>query len=182
MVAGMSRSTDRTLLDAAGVASAVTRLGDLLAGALREQGPVFLAGIPTRGVVLARRLKDELARHGIEAGCGAVDIAMYRDDLGLRAGVTPLRDTELPIDLDRWTIVLVDDVQQTGRTARAAIEAVLAFGRPRRILFAVLADRGGRELPIRPDFTALELSARPEARVRVHLAEADGGQEGILEQ
>ena len=107
---------------------------------------------------------------------------MYRDDLGLRAGVSPLRGTELPMDLDRWTIVLVDDVQQTGRTARAAIEAVLGFGRPRRILFAVLADRGGRELPIRPDFTALELSARPEAKVRVHLAETDEGQEGIFEQ
>ena len=178
----MSRTTDRTLIDAAGVASAVTKLGDLLAGPLRDEGPVFLAGIPTRGVVLARRLKEELARHGIEAGCGAVDIAMYRDDLGLRAGVSPLRDTELPMDLDRWTIVLVDDVQQTGRTARAAIEAVLGFGRPRRILFAVLADRGGRELPIRPDFTALELSASPGSKVRVHLAETDEGREGIFEQ
>ena len=178
----MSRTAARTLIDAAGVASAVTRLGNLLAGPLRDEGPVFLAGIPTRGVVLARRLKEELARHGVEAGCGAVDIAMYRDDVGLRAGVSPLRDTELPMDLDRWTVVLVDDVQQTGRTARAAIEAVLGFGRPRRILFAVLADRGGRELPIRPDFTALELSASPGARVRVHLAETDEGREGIFEQ
>jgi pyrimidine operon attenuation protein/uracil phosphoribosyltransferase len=178
----MPPSASCTLVDAAGVASAVDKLGEILATALKDQGPVFLAGIPTRGVVLARRLKDQLARHGIETGCGAVDIAMYRDDLGLRAGVSPLRGTELPMDLDRWTIVLVDDVQQTGRTARAAIEAVLGFGRPRRILFAVLADRGGRELPIRPDFTALELSARPEAKVRVHLAETDEGQEGIFEQ
>ena len=178
----MSRVTDRTLVDAAGVASAITKLGEALAGSLRDQGPVFLAGIPTRGVFLARRLRDELARHGVEAGCGAVDIAMYRDDLGMRGGVMPLRDTELPIDLERWTVVLVDDVQQTGRTARAAIEAVLGFGRPRRVFFAVLADRGGRELPIRPDFTALELSARPGAKIRVRLAETDGGQEGIFEQ
>lgn len=178
----MSQATDRTLIDAAGVASAVVKLGELLAASLKDQGALFLAGIPTRGVVLAQRLQGELARHGVEAGCGAVDISMYRDDLGLRAGVTPLRDTELPLDLDRWTVVLVDDVQQTGRTARAAIEAVLGFGRPRRILFAVLADRGGRELPIRPDFTALELSARPEAKVRVHIAETDEGQEGIFEQ
>ena len=178
----MSRPTDRTLVDAAGVASAVTKLGESLAVSLREQGPVFLAGIPTRGVFLARRLKDELARHGIRTECGAVDIAMYRDDLGMRGGLTPLRDTELPIDLDRRTIVLVDDVQQTGRTARAAIEAVLGFGRPRRIIFAVLADRGGRELPIRPDFTALELSVRPEAKIRVRLAETDEGLEGIFEQ
>ena len=178
----MSRAADRTLVDAAGVASAVTKLGASLAAALKNEGPLFLAGIPTRGVVLARRLKDELARQGVDATCGAVDIAMYRDDLGLRGGVAPLRDTELPIDLDRWTVLLVDDVQQTGRTARAAIEAVLGFGRPRRILFAVLADRGGRELPIRPDFSALELSARPEAKVRVHFAETDGGREGIVEQ
>jgi pyrimidine operon attenuation protein/uracil phosphoribosyltransferase len=178
----MSDHPARTLVDAAGLASAVANLGASLAAALRDQGPVFLAGIPTRGVVLARRLKDELARHEMEAECGAVDIAMYRDDLGLRGGVTPLRDTELPIDLDRWTVVLVDDVQQTGRTARAAIDAVLGFGRPRRIFFAVLADRGGRELPIRPDFTALELSAAPEAKVRVHLSETDEGREGIFEQ
>ena len=182
MVAGMSRSNDRTLVDAAGVASAVGKLGESLAAALKDEGPVFLAGIPTRGVVLARRLKEEFARHGVEVECGAVDIAMYRDDLGLREGVTPLRDTRLPIDLDRWTFVLVDDVQQTGRTARAAIEAVLGFGRPRRILFAVLADRGGRELPIRPDFTALELSVCPAAKIRVRLAETDGGREGIFEQ
>lgn len=177
----MSR-TARTLVDAAGVSAAVTKLGESLAAALRSAGPVFLAGIPTRGVVLARRLQAELGRRGVEAGCGTVDIAMHRDDLGLRGGVTALRGTELPIDLDHWTIVLVDDVQQTGRTARAAIEAVLGYGRPRRILFAVLADRGGRELPIRPDFTALELSAAPATKVRVHLAETDGGEEGIFEE
>lgn len=178
----MSLSAGRTLIDAAGVSAAVGKLAESLVQALQDSGPVFLAGIPTRGVALARRLADEMSRRGIEAACGAVDIAMYRDDLGLRGGVTPLRDTELPLDLDNWTIVLVDDVQQTGRTARAAIEAVLGFGRPRRILFAVLADRGGRELPIRPDFTALELSASPAAKIRVRLAETDAGEEGIFEQ
>lgn len=178
----MSRTTGRTLVDAAGVAGAVSKLGASLAASLKDNGPVFLAGIPTRGVELARRLKKELAGHGIDAGCGAVDIAMYRDDLGLRGGIAPLRDTQLPLDLDKRTVVLVDDVQQTGRTARAAIEAVLGFGRPLRILFAVLADRGGRELPIRPDFTALELSAPPEAKIRVHLAGTDDGEEGIFEQ
>jgi pyrimidine operon attenuation protein/uracil phosphoribosyltransferase len=179
----MPPSADLTLVDAAGVALAVGKLGDLLAEALGgDHGAVFLAGIPTRGVILARRLKNELARHGIEAGCGAVDIAMYRDDLGLRGGVTPLRGTELPMGIDKWSIVLVDDVQQTGRTARAAIEAVLGFGRPRRILLAVLADRGGREIPIRPDFTALELSARPGAKVRVRFAETDDGTEGVFEE
>jgi pyrimidine operon attenuation protein/uracil phosphoribosyltransferase len=84
------------------------------------------------------------------------------------------------MDLDKWTVVLVDDVQHTGRTARAAIEAVLAFGRPRRILFAVLVDRGGRELPVRPDFTGMAPEVLPGARVRVHLAGQDEGEEGVF--
>jgi pyrimidine operon attenuation protein / uracil phosphoribosyltransferase len=171
----------QTLIDQSGVASAVAKLADAMTAELSGSGPIFLAGIPTRGVALARRLREELARRGVAAECGAVDIAMYRDDLGMRGGVTPLRGTDLPMDLDNWTIVLVDDVQQTGRTARAAIDAVLGFGRPKRILFAVLADRGGRELPIRPDYTGLELSARPGAKLRVRLAEVDEGEEGISE-
>ncbi len=171
----------RLVIDAGGVASALGRIADAMVAELEGQGSVFLAGIPTRGVALAGRLAAELSRRGIECRQGAVDISMYRDDLGLREGVAPLRGTDLPVDLDRWTVVLVDDVQHTGRTARAAIEAVLAFGRPRRILYAVLADRGGRELPVRPDFTGLELPVARTARVQVRLAETDGGEEGIFE-
>lgn len=177
----MSFPASQTLIDKPGVASAVARLADVMAADLAEAGQIFLAGIPTRGVALARRLKKELGSRGLAAECGAVDIAMYRDDLGMRGGVAPLRGTELPIDLDNWTVVLVDDVQQTGRTARAAIDAVLGFGRPRRIFFAVLADRGGRELPIRPDYTGMELSVRPGAKLRVRLAEVDDGEEGVFE-
>jgi len=177
----MSLPAAQTLIGKSGVESAIAKLADAMAADLSGVGQVFLAGIPTRGVALARRLKEGLGSRGVAAECGAVDIAMYRDDLGLRGGVTPLRGTELPIDLDNWTIVLVDDVQQTGRTARAAIDAVLGFGRPKRILFAVLADRGGRELPIRPDYTAMELNVRPEAKLRVRLAEVDDGEEGIFE-
>jgi pyrimidine operon attenuation protein/uracil phosphoribosyltransferase len=114
----------QTPIDQSGVASAVAKLADAMTADLSTAGPIFLAGIPTRGVALARRLREELARRGVAAECGAVDIAMYRDDLGMRGGVTPLRGTDLPMDLDNWTIVLVDDVQQTGRTARAAIDAV----------------------------------------------------------
>ncbi len=177
----MPKSADHTLVDASGVASAVAALGESMALALRGHEPVFLAGIPTRGVPLARRLQRDMTCRGVEADCGAVDIAMHRDDLGMRGGVTPLRGTELPLDLDRWIVVLVDDVQQTGRTARAAIDAVLGYGRPRRIFLAVLADRGGRELPIRPDFCALELSVPPDRKLRVRLAETDDGVEGIVE-
>jgi pyrimidine operon attenuation protein / uracil phosphoribosyltransferase len=111
---------------------------------------------------------------GIEVGVGMVDISMHRDDLGMRRGVNALRGTELPLDLDRWTVVLIDDVQHTGRTARAALEAVLGFGRPLRILFAVLVDRGGHELPVRPDVTGMVLEVPSDVRVRVRLAEVDG--------
>jgi pyrimidine operon attenuation protein/uracil phosphoribosyltransferase len=170
----------RMLVDAAGVACAMDRIADGLAGELAAAGPVFLAGIPTRGVVLARRLADLLAARGLPARAGAVDISMHRDDLGLRGGVAPVRGTDLPLDLESWVVVLVDDVQHTGRTARAALEAVLAYGRPRRILYAVLADRGGRELPVRPDFTGMDLQVPAGSRVRVRLAGTDAGEEGVF--
>ena len=159
----------------------MARLAGEMADELKNSGPVFLAGIPTRGIALASRLAGQLPQLGLPCGQGAVDISMYRDDLGMRAGVAPLQGTDLPIDIDHWNVVLVDDVQHTGRTARAALEAVLAFGRPRRILYAVLVDRGGRELPVRPDFTGLVLTVPPAARVRVRLAETDAGEEGVFE-
>lgn len=167
-------SPDRLLMDAAAVAAAEERVIAGIAAQQAAGGQIFLAGIPTRGVVLAARVAAGLRRAGLEAGVGTVDIAMHRDDLGLRQGVSALRGTELPLDLDRWTVVLVDDVQHTGRTARAALEAVLAFGRPRRILYAVLVDRGGHELPVRPDVTGAEIEVPPSVRVRVRLTETDG--------
>ncbi|MBU3665906.1 MAG: bifunctional pyr operon transcriptional regulator/uracil phosphoribosyltransferase PyrR [Chthoniobacterales bacterium] len=170
----------RPLHDAEAISQAVGRVADAIAQELQGRGPVFLAGIPTRGAVLAQRLENLLRARGVDCGCGTVDISMHRDDLGLRGGLVELKGTTLPVDLENWNVVLVDDVQQTGRTARAAIEAVLAFGRPKRILYAVLADRGGRELPVRPDFTGLVLSVPASARVRVRLAGADEGEEGIF--
>ena len=177
----MTRPAARQLLDAQGVASSLNRMADAMVVDLKGKSPIFLAGIPTRGVVVAQRLADALSARGLECSCGKVDIAMYRDDLGMREGVEALRGTDLPLDLDRWTIVLTDDVQHTGRTARAAIEAVLAYGRPLRVLYAVLADRGGRELPVRPDYTGVELKVDEASRVRVRFSGTDEGQEGIYE-
>lgn len=178
----MSRQApDKELVDRGGLHSALGRLAEEIVAELKGAGPVFLAGIPTRGVNLAARLAGELEDRGLACHQGAVDISMYRDDLGLRGGVAPLQGTELPMDIDHWNVVLVDDVQHTGRTARAAIDAVLAFGRPRRILYAVVVDRGGRELPVRPDFTGITLSVAPGSRVRVRLAETDDGLEGVYE-
>lgn len=173
--------TDQEIVDRSGLAAALVRLAGEIATELKGAGPVFLAGIPTRGVNLAARFAAELERQGFVCRAGAVDISMYRDDLGLRDGLTPLQGTELPMDIDRWNVVLVDDVQHTGRTARAAIDAVLAFGRPLRILYAVLVDRGGRELPVRPDFTGINMSVPAGHRVRVRLAETDDGVEGVYQ-
>jgi pyrimidine operon attenuation protein/uracil phosphoribosyltransferase len=173
--------TDRELVDGGAVEAAIGRLAGEIASALGDAGPLFLAGIPTRGIALAARLAAGLEQRGVACGWGSVDISMHRDDLGLREGVAPLHDTDLPWDIDHWNVVLVDDVQRTGRTARAALEAVLAYGRPRRILYAVLVDRGGRELPVRPDFTGITLSVAAGRRVRVHLAETDDGAEGVYE-
>ncbi len=167
-------------MDAGGVASAEMRLVEGIAGKINREERIFLAGIPTRGVALAARVARALRERGIDSGLGTVDISMHRDDLGLREGVSALRGTELPLDLERWTVVLIDDVQHTGRTARAAIEAVLAFGRPRRILYGVLADRGGRELPVCPDAAGIVLKVDDPVRVRVRLTEVDG-EEGIFE-
>ncbi len=177
----MSRENQaRQIVDRAGIDSALQAMVAEMAVLPRGDAPVFLAGIPTRGIALAARLAGRLKSAGLEAACGSVDISMYRDDLGLRGGVGALHETDLPVDPERWNIVLVDDVQHTGRTARAALEAVLAFGRPRRILYAVLVDRGGRELPVRPDFTGLTVDVAPESRVRVRLAETDAGEEGVF--
>lgn len=174
-------ASDQEIVDRSGLQSAIDRLAREIAAELKDTGPVFLAGIPTRGVHLAARLAGKMESGGFACGRGAVDISMYRDDLGLREGVMPLQETDLPVDIDNWNIVLVDDVQHTGRTARAAIDAVLAFGRPRRILYAVLVDRGGRELPVRPDFTGISLSVDRGGRVRVRLAETDEGVEGVYQ-
>lgn len=176
----IAKSDVRPLAEAGDVSASLERVAGGLAGALAGGGAVFLAGIPTRGVTLAARLARLLEARGVPCGHGAVDISLHRDDLGMRGGVSPVQDTRLPLDLEKQTIVLVDDVQHTGRTARAAMEAVLAFGRPRRMLYAVLVDRGGRELPVQADFVGLHLSVAPEARVRVKLAETDGGEEGVF--
>jgi pyrimidine operon attenuation protein / uracil phosphoribosyltransferase len=141
---------------------------------------VALVGIRTRGVPLAARLADLIQEFsGSRPDLGSVDIALYRDDVG--AGTLPIvGETQLPFPVSERTVVLVDDVLYTGRTIRAAIDAVFDYGRPPRVQLAVLVDRGHRELPIRPDFVGRNLPTAPEDRVRVRLAETDGVDEILL--
>ncbi|MBV8640852.1 MAG: bifunctional pyr operon transcriptional regulator/uracil phosphoribosyltransferase PyrR [Verrucomicrobia bacterium] len=133
-----------------------------------------LIGIPSRGVELARRLAELIvAIEGKKPQLGAIDVSMHRDDLSIRNTLTSVRETRLPLHLEQLTIVLVDDVLYTGRTCRAAMDAISSFGRPARIQLAVLLDRGHRELPIRPDYVGKNLPTAQEERVKVRLQNVD---------
>lgn len=138
-------------------------------------GPdIAIVGIHRRGAILARRihalLTDLLER---EVPFGEIDIAFYRDDVGRRAEQPTVHSSHVDFDLDGRTIVLIDDVLYTGRTVRAAIEALFSYGRPAKVQLAVLADRGHRELPIRPDYVGKNLPTSRSERVNVHVEELD---------
>ncbi len=136
---------------------------------------VGLVGIHRRGAVLARRLKEILdTMLTVEVPFGDLDIGFYRDDVASRARAPVLHASHIDFDVNGKTIVIVDDVLYTGRTARAAIEALFDYGRPQRVQLAVLADRGHRELPIRPDYVGKNLPTARDERVHVRVVEIDG--------
>jgi pyrimidine operon attenuation protein / uracil phosphoribosyltransferase len=170
----------KILLDAEAIGRTVSRIAHELIERNPDLEQVALVGIQTRGVPLAQRLRRLVAdRAGIELDLGAVDITFHRDDLHVRGGTAPLhpqpvvRATRLDFPLEGRTIVLVDDVLYTGRTIRAAIEALFDYGRPARVQLAVLADRGHRELPIRPDYVGKNLPTSRGERIQVQLVEVD---------
>ena len=140
---------------------------------------VVLIGLYTRGVAVAHRLAEVIERfEGVAVPVGAIDVAFYRDDIGLRR-IQPLGPTEVPVDVTGRVVVLVDDVLFTGRTARAALEAITELGRPRAVQLAVLVDRGHRELPIRADYVGKNLPTKVAEDVRVRLRGVDEGDDGI---
>jgi pyrimidine operon attenuation protein/uracil phosphoribosyltransferase len=144
-----------------------------------------LVGIHRRGAVLARRLRDLVADLvGEPVPLGDIDISFYRDDVGLRAreGQPVVHASHIDFSVDGMNVVLVDDVLYTGRTVRAAIDAVFDYGRPHRVQLAVLADRGHRELPIRPDYVGKNLPTAQRERVNVHVDELDGVDEVTIAQ
>lgn len=140
----------------------------------QASGKLALVGLISHGDVLARRLVQKLKEKGVEAEYGAIDITLYRDDLSLR-GIRPaLHSSYLPFSPDDMTLVLVDDVCNTGRTARAAMEVIFEYGRPAKVELHCLADRGGRQLPIQPNYAAFSLNEPEAERVRLRLQEIDG--------
>jgi len=153
---------------------AVTRIAHEIVERNHGADDVVLVGLYTRGVVVARRLAAAIASfEGVEVPVGALDVSFYRDDIALRR-VAPLGPTQLPGDVKDKVVVLCDDVLFTGRTVRAAMDAVVDFGRPRAVQLAVLVDRGHRELPIRADYVGKNLPTKWDEDVRVHFEESDG--------
>lgn len=162
---------------------AVTRIGHEILERTDGARDVILLGIPTRGVPLAVRLAARLEQtEGAHVPVGSLDITLYRDDLRLRPART-LGHTEVPGDgIDGKIVVLVDDVLYSGRTVRAALDALNDLGRPRAVQLAVLVDRGHRELPIRPDYVGKNIPTATREAVRVLLTETDGDDSVIIQQ
>ena len=163
------------VLDAEEIRRALTRIAHEILERTHGGDDVMLLGIPTRGVPLARRLAARIGEfEGLEVPCGSLDITMHRDDLRLRPA-RALGRTDLPVGgVDGKTIILVDDVLYSGRTVRAALDALTDLGRPRAVQLAVLVDRGHRELPIRADYVGKNLPTSQREMVRVLLTEVDG--------
>ena len=170
------------LLDAAGMRAAVESMAADIVRRASSGTPPALVGIQTGGVIVARRLRrvvEELT--GLQPDFGTIDITLYRDDLAQATHFPEIKSTEISFDVDRPEIVLVDDVLYTGRTIRGALDSLMDLGRPRLVRLAVLMDRGGRELPIAPDFVGKAVSATPRQSVTVQFQETDGVDQVILE-
>ena len=174
----------RKLMDEKGLARAIEKLADSVIEKGRgEAGELAIVGIRRRGVPLGRRLAEVLAaRLGKRPLFGILDITLYRDDLRLKAEQPVVRSTEITFPIKGRTVVLVDDVLFTGRTIRAAMDALMDLGRPRIIRLAVLVDRGHRELPIRPDYIGKNLPTSRRETVAVLLREHDGVDRVVIQE
>jgi pyrimidine operon attenuation protein / uracil phosphoribosyltransferase len=175
-----AQTSPKVLLDEAAIARSLSRIAHEIVEGNPELGHVALVGIHTRGVPLAHRLRRLIEEFtGRELELGTLDITFYRDDVQVRSGEAPrhaqplVRATKLDFPLEGRTVVLVDDVLYTGRTIRAAIDALFDYGRPARVQLACLADRGHRELPIRPDYVGKNLPTSRNERIQVQLVEVD---------
>ena len=166
--------TERQIMGPEDIRRALARVSHEILERNRGSQEVVLVGVHTRGVHLARRLAQNILQfEGSQVPVAELDISLYRDDLQERAR-PPLKPTSLPVDIGDKSVVLVDDVLFTGRTIRAAMDALNDFGRPRQVQLAILLDRGHRELPIRPDYVGKNIPTSQEERVMVRLAEVDG--------
>jgi len=165
------------LMEADEMDALIQKLGKMIFSDNRNISPdqLILIGIQRGGVPLAERLVRELKKlTGLDYPCGTLDIAMYRDDIGMRKTLPRIFETRIPFDINGKTVILVDDVLQSGRSIRAALDAVTYFGRPAVVRLAVLLDRGSREFPIQGDYVGKNISVQKDLRIRVNWQEISG--------
>jgi len=168
------------VMDAEAIRRALRRVAHEIIERNPQLEKVVLAGIPSRGVEIARRIASFVHQiEKIDIETGAIDVAMHRDDVGTRRELPVVRASKLPLQLEGRTVVIVDDVLYTGRTVRAAMDAINSFGRPARIQLAVLVDRGHRELPIRPDYVGKNLPTASGEQLQVRLQETDNKPDAV---
>ena len=173
--------SEKQILSADDIQRAITRIAREVAERNAGMHDVVLVGIRRRGVPLSQRIAAALADFtGVRVPVGMLDITLYRDDLHLRGTASVVHSTSIPIDITGRTVVLVDDVLYTGRTVRAALDALADLGRAARIQLAVLVDRGHRELPIRADFVGKNIPTSSGERVEMRLRELDAGEDEVF--
>ncbi|EUJ33022.1 bifunctional pyrimidine regulatory protein PyrR uracil phosphoribosyltransferase [Listeria floridensis FSL S10-1187] len=172
------------VMDAAAVKRALTRVSYEIVERNKGTDKIAIVGIKTRGIYLAKRIKERIdALEGTNLPIGSVDITLYRDDLSFKDETTKepsVNGSDIPFSLEGKKVILVDDVLYTGRTVRAAMDALMDIGRPDEISLAVLADRGHRELPIRADFVGKNVPTSKGERIEVHLEEVDGAEDAVF--
>lgn len=180
----MAEFIDKTvLMDEQGVRRALTRISHEIVEKNKGVEDIVLVGIRTRGVPIAKRLADMIEHiEGVRPPVGILDITLYRDDLSTLSYQPIVRPTTMPVDIDRKVIVLVDDVLYTGRTIRAALDAIMDMGRPQSIKLAVLVDRGHRELPIRADFVGKNVPTASRESIAVLVNELDGEERVVIRE
>jgi pyrimidine operon attenuation protein / uracil phosphoribosyltransferase len=168
------------ILDAQAIDRAIRRIAHEIIERNPDLKKAVIVGIPSRGVEIAKRLVESIGQiEKMRPEFGVIDVSMHRDDIRLRKNFSPVEVSKLPLDLEGRTIILVDDVAFTGRTCRAALDAIASFGRPARIQYAALVDRGHRELPIRADYVGKNLPTARSERVFVRFEKTDGGPDSV---
>lgn len=177
----MERTPKKRIMDSDGIRRAISRISHEIVEKNKGTRDIVLIGIRTRGVPLAERIRDKISEiENIDLPLGLLDITLYRDDLST-IGVHPIvHETKVPFSIEGKTVVLIDDVLYTGRTVRAALDALIDLGRPQRIQLAVLVDRGHRELPIRADYVGKNVPTSSKEIISVCLQETDKSEEVIL--
>jgi pyrimidine operon attenuation protein/uracil phosphoribosyltransferase len=171
------------ILDSDAVRRIITRIAHEIVERNKGVGNVVLVGIRRRGVPLAQRIASRIKDfEGAEVMCGSLDITLYRDDLSTVAHQPVVGSTDIPVDISGKTVVLVDDVLYTGRTVRAAMDAIMDFGRPRSVQLAVIIDRGHRELPIRADFVGKNVPTSKKEIIGVKVAELDSVDSVVIKE